>query len=246
MSTLTQRLFLSLISLCLVSLPACAKDLLLSSPAIEGKVTEVGSRNPIPGAIVAGFWQGHVGYSGTVCYHVETATTDTAGRFVLPGWEKSSPYGDAPRSETRRMLISVYKPGYETTNYAKGRFYRREDGKYVVTLNDKPNEPKVVNSLKEAQMAVGINDRYLKPFTGTRGERLEYLSRLHGATGCGAQDDTEKNRVPFLKALYQEALPLAQTEEEKRKVESILYDLEIRELGFEKAQKRYLERAQEK
>lgn len=84
---------------------------------------------------------------------------------------------------------------------------------------------------------------YLTAFAGTREERLRYLVSLFGATGCGAQDESEKNRIPLLKGLYEEAQSLARTKEDERLVESIRYDLEILEFGFEEAEKRHLQRS---
>ena len=86
----------------------------------------------------------------------------------------------------------------------------------------------------------------LVPFTGTRGERLKYLLWVLGTTSCGAQDESEKNLISLRKALYEEALKLAQTKEDQKTVEAIRYDLEILELGFKTAEQRHLERVQKK
>jgi len=75
---------------------------------------------------------------------------------------------------------------------------------------------------------------------------LKYLERVFGSTGCGAQDESEKNLIPFLKMLYDEAQDLAQTKDDKKLVEFICYALEKIDLGYEQAQKRHLERVQGK
>lgn len=190
-----------------------------SGDVLEGSVLEQGTNKPIPGAIVVARWKGTVGglgHSQTMCFHVETTTTDAQGRYRIPPWQKPYEAGIYDPSS----VVSVYKPGYETTNYRKGRLYRREDRKYVVTLNAKPNDPKIVDTLKEAQMAVGINDHYLKPFTGTRGERLEYLSyRVISGMSCSEARESYKNLYQLYRTAYEEAAALAQTSVEKKRAE---------------------------
>lgn len=94
----------------LLALPACATNLTLSSEPIEGVVREEGTNKPIPGAIVVVRWQGHLGYSGTICYHVETATTDDQGRYRIAAWNKPSPYGNIAQ---QHAIVKAYKPGYQ-------------------------------------------------------------------------------------------------------------------------------------
>jgi len=89
---------------------ACATTFTLSSEPIEGMVLEEGTNKPVPGAIVVVRWQGHLGYSGTVCYHVETTMADAEGKYRLPAWSKPSPYGNI---SDRTWLSSAYKPGYQ-------------------------------------------------------------------------------------------------------------------------------------
>lgn len=61
---------------------------------------------------------------------------------------------------------------------------------------------------------------YLKPFTGTRKERLEYLSfRVISGTSCGSAGESYKNLYRLHRAVYEEAAALAQTPEEKKLAE---------------------------
>jgi len=83
---------------------------------------------------------------------------------------------------------------------------------------------------------------YLKPFTGERGERLEYLKRTSRVTGCHSAGESEKNLLPLRNALYQEALQLVQTKDDQKVLEDLLYSKEIAEFGYDAAQKRHLER----
>lgn len=96
-----------------------------------------------------------------------------------------------------------------------------------------------------ARPSQNVGEVLLAPFSGGREERFRYLIRTYGS-GCGASDGSDKNSVPLLKAQYEEAQGIAQTPEEKRKLEFLLYGLETTEIGFEEAQKRHLERVKNK
>jgi hypothetical protein len=78
--------------------------------------------------------------------------------------------------------------------------------------------------------------------TGTREQRLQYLLKVTPA--CGTQDESRENLLPMLRAAYEEAKSIASTNEDMRTLESILYNLEIIELGYKVAQSRHLNRAQ--
>lgn len=85
----------------------------------EGQVIEEGTSKPLPGVIVVAHWLGTVsgfgGHGGTVCRHVETATTDDQGRYRLPRWEDRGP-----------NLIYSYRAGYERSEaYGKIRTFDR-------------------------------------------------------------------------------------------------------------------------
>lgn len=69
-----------------LSLPACG----LSGGPIEGAILEEGTRKPIPGVIVVVRWLHHQGYSGTVCYRVESAVSNETGRFQIARWSNAS------------------------------------------------------------------------------------------------------------------------------------------------------------
>lgn len=106
------------LALMLAPLAGCAAT--LSSDPIKGQVIEAGTGKPIPGAIVVVLWKGSIGAIGhgsTVCYHVETATTDEQGRYQTPAWKKPSPYGDIAHQQWMAM---AYKPGYEMAGGRKG------------------------------------------------------------------------------------------------------------------------------
>ncbi|MEX2164322.1 MAG: hypothetical protein WD823_08780 [Sulfuricaulis sp.] len=95
----------------LLPLTACA----LSGKAIDGKVLEEGTQQPIPSAIVVARWQGHLaswGHGKTVCYHVLTTTSDERGHFHFPAWKKDITEDWQKNIRPEDVLIDAYKPGY--------------------------------------------------------------------------------------------------------------------------------------
>ena len=107
-----RRVFL--LSLLLLPLTACGgAKLPPPGTSIEGRILESGSNKPIPGAIVIVRWQGSYSQivdTQTVCYHVETATTDEQGRYRTPAWK---PENLGPHFTPGPYLIDAYKAGYE-------------------------------------------------------------------------------------------------------------------------------------
>lgn len=203
MSTLTQHLSLSLLLLCLASLPACASSSTLFASTVEGNVVEQGTNKPIPGVIIVARWREtpfSIGHSNTICVHVESAVTDEAGHYRLRGYKGRTP-----------SLLDGYKIGYETPTSHSG--------------------------------APSINDLVLKPFTGTRGERLEYLSRA--AVSCSHVRKIEIKLLPLYRALYEEASSIAVTKEEKTKALHHLKDIEKLEIGSTQAWENFHRREKE-
>jgi len=182
-----------LLMLAATPLAACA----LSGEAIEGRVLEEGTNKPIPGAIVVVKWIG-LTTSGswfveasTVCYHVETATTDGQGNYQTKAWRQ--PQHKDYTVKFDRIGVDAYKPGY--------------------------GFPGKLSQVK------GIE--YLAPFRGSREERLKFLSRIEGATGCGGGGDSKKNLLPFDRAVYEEALRIAMP------VDREIVDTILIQLGYE-------------
>lgn len=87
------------------------------------------------------------------------------------------------------------------------------------------------------------NVQYLKPFTGTREERFEYLSRV--GVSCSHKQQTEINLLPLYKALYEEARTLALTRDEKLMALYRLRDVERLELGSDQAWENFRQRQRE-
>jgi hypothetical protein len=109
----------------LSTLAACATTPL---QPVQGQVLEEGTNKPVANALVVGRWMGTVTHgiveSRTVCYHVESTTTDAEGRFTLPPTEKEYKYRDGDHYTS----ITVYKLGYEAylpPGYARSEAYRQ-------------------------------------------------------------------------------------------------------------------------
>ncbi len=103
-------------------------------PPQTGRVLDVETQQPIEGAIVVLRWQG-VGTKAfvdtqTVCYHVESAVTDTEGRYKTDGWREAPIYRDL---SMKQVLHTVYKPGYRhvRTDIATGDQYLEKDARSV-------------------------------------------------------------------------------------------------------------------
>ena len=85
-------------------------------------------------------------------------------------------------------------------------------------------------------------NEYLAMFEGSTEERLKYLLRISGATRCTSAGESAINRLPFQKAIYEEANAIARTREEKRTVEILLFGLESQKYGSMEALERLTER----
>jgi hypothetical protein len=81
---------------------------------------------------------------------------------------------------------------------------------------------------------------YVKRFTGTTQERLEILSR--SAVACTDKRDIEIKLLLLYRALYEEAQSIAHTPDERREALLHLKDIEVLELGSDKAWDNFHER----
>lgn len=183
-------------------LTACATT--LSSEPIQGQVLEEGTNKPILGAIVVVLWKGTIGTIGhgrTICYHVETATTDNQGSYQTQAWKKPSPYGDIAN---RHWVPAAYKSGYESVRYG-----------YKGTV-------------------------HLKPFVGTREERLKVIRTA--SVGCGSAGESEKNLLPLYRVLHEQAQQLAVTKQDRLIVNALLHEIDMIELPYADVLKRDDER----
>src|SRR6266566_6673967 len=181
----------------LLPLQACA----LSSEPIEGKVLEEGTNRPITGAMVVVRWVGRTTStlsglyveSRDMCYHVETALTDTEGSYRTSAWKQEQQKNYSLKFD--HFSVDAYKPSYGI--------------------------PTAPSQKREVFL--------LKPFTGTREERLRAV--WSSGVQCGSAGESRKNLIPLYRALHEEAMSLAQSQEGKKIVNALQNELEKLESG---------------
>lgn len=83
---------------------------------------------------------------------------------------------------------------------------------------------------------------YVAPFKGTQEQRLAYIARIASNATCGTSDPSERNSLPLLRALYNEAAALVRSKDDLNLLESLKFAIEKIELGYEEAERRYLQR----
>ena len=179
--------------------------------SFRGRVIDQDTGQPIAGAIVVGKYMGSRGFEGaSSCNRVESAVSDSEGWFTLP----LDPRDGGP-------LMEAYHRGYKW-----GRSTRKAwpgvDGNlnhWQVTIYqwDAENrhakivrtEPTIYMSEAQAVEASRENlDVYLKPFTGSREQRLDELHRVSNAGSCNAPQRTTAGPIPFFEAIYSEQVEL--------------------------------------
>lgn len=102
--------FLVLVALCGVAAQAAA----LSGKEIDGVVLDKVTGKPVAGAVVLATWNGRrsdLAHGASVCYHVETARTDAAGKYRIAAWSEPFAWRRAIISD-RTVWVQAFKAGY--------------------------------------------------------------------------------------------------------------------------------------
>lgn len=220
---LNRRARINVLSGMLLSLVAVAcAGLPFTNGPIDGQVLDYDSGKPIVGAIVVARWEGTqfmVVQSESVCVHAETTTSDAEGRFHFNVWAApSTALGVQP-------TVDAYKEGYwnvgRPLQYAKNiDRLGHSDGTWVVFSRGRPYE--VLLSFPDedsARDATHPANLYLKTFTGSPSERFEYLSRVvYIGMGCYGASANNQGLYPLYKAAFREAMPLATTAQQKKRL----------------------------
>lgn len=133
-----------------------------------------------------------------------------------------------------------------TTTNEKGRFYIPTWKKQTKFARSREQFVDVVVYKSGYQWPEKVfekgNEHYLAPAKGTMEERLAYLKRLSGSTGCPSSDKSEKNILILDKALYEEAKQIAVTKKGKKLVETLLFGIESLEFDSNTALERMIKR----
>src|SRR5690242_18279869 len=108
-----ERLLKGLLSLCLATtLSGC----IVSRPAIDGRVVDAETRQPIAGANVVAHW--HLKYYFLEAHEagelqVLEAVTDADGRFHIPKWTRvRSPFARGSIYSSEDPELIIFKQGY--------------------------------------------------------------------------------------------------------------------------------------
>jgi hypothetical protein len=88
--------------------------------------------------------------------------------------------------------------------------------------------------------------QYLKPFTGTKEERLNNMGRAFGILECGSPEEYRPVVEPLLRAMYEEAKSLATTDKDMERLENYLTAWEFMKFGAEAANQRREQRRLER
>ncbi len=161
-----QRLpiLLSLTGLILLALPACAVSLTYSAEAMEAKVIDADTKQPIEGVVITANWQLE---QGTVGGNIQVgqlmvleAVTDKEGRFSFPAWSPKTVWQSFLVNDDPQLLL--FKPGYE---------YRR--------LNNPYSSDRELRLRSVRRSSWNGKTIELKPFKGTVEEWASHLSFLH-------------------------------------------------------------------
>ena len=114
-------------------LVGCGSEPLRSWPEIRGRVLDAETEEPIEGVIVNMYTYGNlwaVVDSQSVCYRVETATTDKRGRFVIPSWSEGLKFSAARlKHRSERVFKAGYvesKKTYKMQSYRSGVWYQEK------------------------------------------------------------------------------------------------------------------------
>jgi hypothetical protein len=173
---------------------------LLYGKRISGQVVDAETRKPLAGAHVAFLWESPItstvitGHdSRDICYHAAAVQTGADGYFQIDAWRTWSNY-DVHNVEPTGV---VYTPHYVP---------------YFVVFSISPNGEAVEHDAQRYE---------LKPFAGTRRQRLETLFRGLANHDCLNGGESQKSLYPMLKAIHTEARQVAETPDDMRVVSAI-------------------------
>ncbi len=175
--------------------------LLISSPpknweAIQGNVLDAQTNESIEDAWVIYHWKGNstaLVASAVVCYHVESAQTDSNGRFVIPAWNESLQNSrHIYLTDKSRWYKVIFKPGYrESSRTSKEDSYRQH--RY-----------------------------YLEKYEAkTREDELWYLLRVIRQSQCGSPHNMRIAIQEMIVSIYLHATQIAKTTEEQEIIDEM-------------------------
>ena len=202
------RMTIAVVALGTVCTTATAAD---SSRDVVRFVVDQDDEHPIAGAIVIATWRS-VSQSGhQVCNRVESYVSDANGSFTTPG-----------DSDEGVVTLTAYKRGYARGNSPRG-IQMASDGDYRhaqiahYKWNEANNraevtrvEPKIYNDRASATEASRQRmDAFLRKSNKDRDGRLAELHQSRAPAICEGAGLNTPGATPFLDAILQEQLELA-------------------------------------
>lgn len=186
--------------LTMFSISICANS--ASSGFIDGVVVDEETGNPVPGAIVVVTWEAdwwQVVQSQSACFHVESAQADDQGKFHINGWSQSL----SGFVSNVRAFYLAYKPGY------RNKGLRRNNNNLEMIPGYSPRNTDLIKTV------------VLRPFNGTKAERLDYLGTLASNAFCDYGGASYVHLRLLYEPLVKEAELLPQAENERGHVENM-------------------------
>jgi hypothetical protein len=186
----------------------------------RGRVIDEETGQGIAGALVVGRYMGSIAWAGASCDRIESATADQDGWFTIPNdSDGKSPFLEAYHRGYQRGYNLRYAVGLSAEPPQWQVWQGRRDKNAVVVSVVK--EPTIYRSEREAQEASRQwRDISLRPFKGTREERL--MSLPVGVGICGGGPQTTSGPIEFLEAILQEKIELGASESELRHTRSVI------------------------
>ncbi len=186
----------------------------------RGRIIDEETGKGIPGALVVGRYMGSIAWAGSSCDRIESATSDQDGWFTIPNDSNGkSPFLEAYHHGYARGSNPRYAVGLsaEPPKWQVWDQRRNVNGDAVSLVK----EPTIYRTEREAlEASRQWRDVYLRPFKGTRGERL--MSLPSGAGICGGGAQTTAGPIEFLEAILQEKIELGASESDLRHMRSII------------------------
>lgn len=125
-----------LLAAVLVLVQGCSPMPVREWPALEGRVLDAQTEEPIEGAFVVARWIGYGGHTQSQCFHVDVAQTDAQGRYRIEPWRNDQ--DTVYLVDQRQTVERVHKTGYrespltqEQRSYLRGIYYLEKDAREV-------------------------------------------------------------------------------------------------------------------
>jgi hypothetical protein len=182
----------------LLLMQGCSPMPIREWPALEGRVLDAQTGEPIEGALVVARWIGHDRYSNTQCFHVAVAETDAYGRYHMAPW--SNEQGSAYLIDQRQSIGYVYRKDYWESELTQEReSYRR--GVYFMESNTRDSAERL-RYLRKLVNAVACGEHELDE----RNARYKWLTGIYAEAKNTMKTDSDREVVENIRYYSAEML----------------------------------------